>query len=299
MIGDFLNGETINVNREEPSGGDFSLMIQGLSKRYRFKKEATLDNINISMQKGTCICIVGSNGAGKTTLFNIITGNLSYTTGDVFIKGRIGFSSETSINFQWLTLRQYIEYFSGLTGNKNNFEDYINMLHMGGVANKRIRNFSKGMKRKVDLIRMMVSEPDVFLMDEPFDGLDPVASKELIQLIDSLKRSGKSILVSSHDMSYVEQVADRVLLLKDGKIQDMEEYKSTYVIKFIDTEGKVSDVLKGLEKIEVQKNDTLYTIHIQGIEIRDRVIELLRNRELRIIEQRVKSLEEIYLEKFI
>lgn len=295
---DLLNGETINTNKKESLNGDFPLIIRGLSKRYTFKKEVTLDDISMSVQKGNCICIVGANGTGKTTLFNIITGNIPYTKGDVSIKGKIGYSSEISINFQWLTLRQYIEYFSGLTGNTNDFKNYIKMLHMDGVADKKIRNFSKGMKRKVDLIRMLVSEPDVFLMDEPFDGLDPVASKELIQLVNTLKKSGKSVLVSSHDMSYVEQIADRVFLLKDGEIEDMEEYKSAYIIKFIDTEGKADEALKELKKIEIEKRNDLCTVQAQNAEIRDKVIDLLRKKELKIIEQRAKSLEEIYLEKF-
>ncbi len=293
-----MNRETINTNKKESLNGDFPIIIRGLSKRYTFKKEVTLNEISMSVQKGNCICIVGANGTGKTTLFNIITGNIPYTKGDVSIKGKIGYSSEISINFQWLTLRQYIEYFSGLTGNTNEFKNYIKMLHMDGVADKKIRNFSKGMKRKVDLIRMLVSEPDVFLMDEPFDGLDPVASKELIQLVNNLKKSGKSVLVSSHDMSYVEQIADRVFLLKDGKIGDMEEYKSAYIIKFIDTEGKADESLKELKKIEVEKSNDLCTVHAQNAEIRDKVIDLLRKKELKIIEQRAKSLEEIYLEKF-
>lgn len=271
------------------------LNVNALSKSYLMTgNKKVLDNVSMTVEKGQCVCIVGPNGTGKSTLLKIIAGLITKNSGDVEVNGNIGYVPEVSINFTQLNLIENIDFYRSISMNppvNTPYADLFNLPQKG----KRLKHFSKGMKRKFDLLRALNINPDLCIMDEPFEGLDPLTCREMIDLLIDQKQKGLSIIMSSHDMSYVEKLADQVLLLRNGKLNSVNGWKERRVTLIIDiSPEKVKELALGKEyRIREVKGMTKLTILLKDYAS---IYDLMERNGGHILREENSSLEDIYLE---
>lgn len=201
----------------------------GLSSREYY----AVDNLSFEINKGEVFGFLGRNGAGKTTTIKMICGLLIPTSGKVYIndigtidpnsrKG-LGYLPEQPYFYEYLTPRETIEFYSRLKGidsegRKQEWLRLSELLDLKPIADIRLKNFSKGMRQKIGFAIALVGNPDFLILDEPMSGLDPVGRKHIRELIQQQKEMGKTIFFSSHVLSDVEQLCDRVGVLSRGKL---------------------------------------------------------------------------------
>lgn len=197
--------------------------------RKRYGKAFALDNISLSLEKGKIYGLLGVNGAGKTTMLRVITGLIPSFAGTLRLFGstrlgegrkKTGAAIEYPILFEDLTALGNLEMFQ--TACKMEKRELEELLRACGLENntKAVRKFSLGMRQKLALAIALMGSPELVILDEPTNGLDPVAVKELRNLIVKWnKESGVSFLVSSHDVNELIKISDCFLLMRSGKIQ--------------------------------------------------------------------------------
>ncbi len=178
--------------------------------------------------------LLGMNGAGKSTLMRMITGQLRPTTGSVKVFGmepfanpdvfkHIGYCPEIDNFYEYMSGREFVQYMAQLSGipaseAKAKATRMIEMVGMAERAHRKIKGYSKGMRQRIKLAQAMVHNPDIILLDEPLNGLDPVARHEFLQVLEHLANEGKTIIVSSHILYEVEQMTRSILLLHRGRL---------------------------------------------------------------------------------
>lgn len=213
------------------------LELDGISKSFPTgfwrKRRQVLQDLSLSLEKGEVFGFLGHNGAGKTTTIKIILGFLRPDRGRVALFGsvgatkearrKVGYLSEETGLYSFLTGKEMLELSARLCGlsgarARSKVGDLLAMVGLGGAENAKVRNYSKGMKQRLALAVALVGDPELMLLDEPYTGLDPVGRRKLRELLLSLKREGKTVLMSSHIVQDVEAVCDRVGILKEGRI---------------------------------------------------------------------------------
>lgn len=206
----------------------------------KFKDKKAVDNITLKIEEGEIFGLLGENGAGKTTTLRMLATMLKPTSGNIKVCGfdtlkdsssvreNIGimFGGETGL-YDRLTARENIEYFGMLYDmDKDSLNRQISkiskMLDMEEYIDKRVGKFSKGMKQKVAFARTIVHDPKVLLLDEPTSGLDVTAAVQVHDFIKKCKKDGRTVIFSSHTMSEVEKLCDRVAIINKGKIIDVD-----------------------------------------------------------------------------
>lgn len=277
------------------------LTITKLKKSYGIRKKVPdkiiLNCIDMRLKKGQCICIVGENGAGKSTLLKIVMGLIPQDSGDIEILGNTGYVPETSINFRYLSAAENLDYYAQISGNSTDYGELMNQLGIGDTKKKSLKNFSKGMARKIDIVRALNTEPALIVLDEPFEGLDPKTCTDIIETLKEAKNAGKAILMSSHDMSYVERIADEVMLLENGKIKEISKAGKGFCIIF--ESDNTSSIESNVKKygVEVKTYEGKYIININDESLKNDIIRILIDSGASIVKQGYRSLEEEYLDE--
>jgi ABC-2 type transport system ATP-binding protein len=205
-----------------------------LTKRYEDGLLA-LETLNLEIKQGEIFFLLGANGAGKTTSINLFLNFIEPTSGRMLVDGidvteqpletkkHIAFVSENVMLYGNFTARQNLDYFARL-GGKNNLtrNDYYNVMRRVGLQDeafeRKLKTYSKGMRQKVGLAIAIIKDADNILMDEPTSGLDPKSAAELMQILIKLRDQGKSILMCTHDIFRAKAVADRVGIMKEGRL---------------------------------------------------------------------------------
>ncbi|MFW9951116.1 MAG: ABC transporter ATP-binding protein [Candidatus Thorarchaeota archaeon] len=208
---------------------------ESVSKQYGYF--FALKNISFRVKNNTIFGIAGANGAGKTTLIKILSGLLRPTFGKVWLNGlnydndsnmirqNIGISTDQSFLFEELTVFENLNYYANLHFKfdkykvKTEIHQYCEKFNLTDWINEPIRILSHGMKQKVELIRMLIHEPFILFLDEPFSGLDYNAVKMLVDFLIELKYTKKtSVILTTHKIEIYPQICDELLILKQGKI---------------------------------------------------------------------------------
>ncbi len=196
-------------------------------------KATAVDGITFNIQKGELFGLLGPNGSGKSTTIKLILGLLNTTRGrltvfgrephDVAVKRFIGFLPEESYLYPYLNSTETLDYYGRLYGigrkiRKRRSEELLEMVGLSQVAHRQVGEFSKGMMRRIGLAQALINDPELLILDEPTSGLDPIGTRQVKDLLVELKSRGKTILLSSHLLSDVEDVCDRMAILYGGKI---------------------------------------------------------------------------------
>ena len=231
--------------------GTSAIEIKNLTKIYKKrggKKVIAINDLNFTVNKGEIFGLLGPNGAGKTTTLRIISTILKPTSGDVVVEGVsvsknpdgikkiVGFLTGETRLYERLTPRETFYYFGRLYNMKDNeIEERIKninlILKLEDIMDRRISELSDGMKQKVSIGRTIIHNPEVFILDEPLTGLDIFARRSVAKFIRRSKSEGKTILLSTHVMSEVEELCDSVGFLYKGKLLEVggkEEIKKRY-----------------------------------------------------------------------
>jgi len=211
-------------------------MLQTIDLTKRFEDgQLALDALNLEIKPGEIFCLLGANGAGKTTTINLFLNFIDPTSGKAVINGidvmeqpletkkHVSFVSENVMLYGNFTARQNLDFFARLGGKTNlTKKDYYDTMRKVGLQEeafeKKLKKFSKGMRQKVGLAIAIIKDADNILMDEPTSGLDPKSAAELMQILMHLRDAGKSILMCTHDIFRAKSVADRVGIMKEGRL---------------------------------------------------------------------------------
>jgi len=210
------------------------LQTLNLTKRYEDDVLA-LDQLSLEVGEGEIFCLLGANGAGKTTTINLFLNFIEPTEGTALIngidvnkdpleaKGYVSFVSENVMLYSNFTARQNLDYFARLGGKTNlSKDDYYMYMKKVGLQEEafemRLKNFSKGMRQKLGITIAIIKDAPNVLLDEPTAGLDPKAAAEFIKILKDLREQGKSILMCTHDIFRAKEIADRVGIMKEGKL---------------------------------------------------------------------------------
>ena len=193
-----------------------------------------LDNVSFEISKGDIVGFLGKNGAGKTTLMRILTSFIAPSSGKVMIDGediakhslsirqKIGYLPETPPLYANMTVQNYLKFAAELKGVASNrrkvqLAKVLEECHLEQVKRKTIATLSKGYKQRVGIAQAIIHEPKLLILDEPTSGLDPIQIQQVLALIKN-QREQRTVLVSSHTLAEIEQIAQRVLMIKSGKI---------------------------------------------------------------------------------
>ncbi|MEP6703230.1 MAG: ABC transporter ATP-binding protein [Acidobacteriota bacterium] len=213
--------------------------ISNLSKDFEVgfwkkKKVRALDDLSLTVEGGQIFGFLGGNGAGKTTTIKILMTLLFPTSGNARILGhdisdsamhaRIGYCPENPYFYDYLTAFELMSYFGSLFGmegsrRKKKSEELLALVGLDEKDwNKQLRKFSKGMLQRVGLAQSLINDPEIVFFDEPMSGLDPIGRREVRELIAGLRKKGTTVFMSTHILSDVEALCDKVAILRNGRI---------------------------------------------------------------------------------
>jgi len=212
--------------------------VRGLTKIFKDfwnrPKARAVDNVDFTVRRGEVFGLLGPNGSGKSTTVKLMLGLLNPTRGHIEVfghsphhvqtKSRIGYLPEESYLYRYLNSRETLDFFGNLFHlgpgeRENRAGQLLEMVGLGKTLTRPVGEFSKGMQRRIGLAQALINDPDLVILDEPTAGLDPIGCREVKDLIIELARRGKTVILSSHLLSDVEDVCDRVVIYYGGKIQ--------------------------------------------------------------------------------
>ncbi len=280
----------------ETDRSDAGVVIEArnLSKIYRDfwgrKKVHALKSLDIEVRPGEIFGLLGPNGSGKSTTIKLILGLLFPTSGRVLVFGqdasetqkneRIGYLPEESYLYRFLNAEETLDFYGRLfnmsaADRKRRVAELIQLVGLQGAKHRQLREYSKGMARRVGLAQALINDPDLVLLDEPTTGLDPIGTREMKDLILALRDQGKTVLLCSHQLADVQDVCDRVAILHQGELKEL---------------GRVSDLLKVQDITEV---------HARGLseDAKREIAEVIErhNGELQSIDNPTATMEDLFL----
>lgn len=210
-----------------------SYIIQTSHLTKNYKGNTVVSNVNMHIKKGEIYGFLGPNGAGKTTVMKMIMNLIKPTNGEITICGetvtpksyellkRMGSIIEYPVFYEKLTARENLELHTEYMGyyNKDAIDTALEMVQLTNIKGKAVKEFSLGMKQRLGLARAIITKPEILILDEPTNGLDPVGIKEFRNLFQMLSKDyGMTLLISSHILGEIEQIADTIGVIKDGTL---------------------------------------------------------------------------------
>jgi len=228
-----------------------------------FGSTQALKGVSFEIKKGEIVGFLGRNGAGKTTLMRVLTSYLPANTGDVIIDGKdvakhsmairqlIGYLPETPPLYADMTARDYLKFAAQLKDVPRKkiaaqVDKVLNECYLRNVAHKTIATLSNGYQQRVGIAQAIINDPQILILDEPTNGLDPVQIQRIRALIKNLEEE-RTIIISTHILSEIEQIARRVLIIKDGTIVADDVMDNL----LLDEQG----VQRSLEEVFLELND--------------------------------------------
>lgn len=253
----------------------YIIQTNHLTKNY--KGNTVASNVNMHIKKGEIYGFLGPNGAGKTTIMKMIMNLIKPTSGEIIICGetvtpksyellkRMGSIIEYPVFYEKLTARENLELHSDYMGyyNKNAIDTALEMVQLKNIKGKAVKEFSLGMKQRLGLARAIITKPEILILDEPTNGLDPVGIKEFRNLFQMLSKDyGMTLLISSHILGEIEQIADTIGVIKDGTLLGEVLMETIRLQNTEYIELKTDDVKKAAYVIK----ETLYTTNFKIID---------------------------------
>lgn len=233
------NTETLTGSKgTSEKAGDVVISVRGLTKVFKDfwgrPKAKAVNNVDFEVRRGEVFGLLGPNGSGKSTTIKMLLGLLYPTKGHIEVfghsprhvatKSRIGYLPEESYLYRYLDSKETLDFFGNLFNlnsveRRKRAEQLIEMVGLNNARSRQVGEFSKGMQRRIGLAQALINDPDLVILDEPTAGLDPIGCREIKDLIVALAKRGKTVILSSHLLSDVEDVCDRVVIYYGGKIQ--------------------------------------------------------------------------------
>ena len=273
-----------------------AINVSGLVKSYGPRE--VLHGVSFRVEAGEVFALLGPNGAGKTTTVEILEGYRGRDEGEVSVLGidparggsefraRIGIVLQSSAVYPLLSVREILDLFAGYYERARGVDDVIQLVGLTEKVDARVRTLSGGQLRRLDLALALVGDPELIFLDEPTTGFDPAARRQAWETIRGLRELGKSILLTTHYMEEAQALADRLAILRDGRIV---------------ATGSPRELLSGAAGVEIRYRRNGEE-HVVATDEPTRVLHELTSEalageyELEDIEVRRRSLEDLYLE---
>jgi ABC-2 type transport system ATP-binding protein len=273
------------------------IKVQNISKR--FGETIAVDNLSFTVDPGEIFGLLGPNGAGKTTCIRMILDIFEPDSGEITVlngpmtddkKNRIGYLPEERGLYQDIPLERCLTFLAALKGLPeksigSKLIDYLKYFDLYDVRDKKVKELSKGMQQKAQLISTLVHDPELIIIDEPFTALDPVNTEMVKDILEAKRDEGKAIIMSTHQMNQVEELCDRILLIDHGHrvlygtLQEIQDQFASRDI-FVRPRTPLPPIIEGVKEIRqlngrqllvlsenVEPHQVLKTLINQGIEM--------------------------------
>ncbi|MFD1032879.1 ABC transporter ATP-binding protein [Metaplanococcus flavidus] len=286
------------------------LSVNNIHKSYG--KEKVLNNISFDMKGPQILALVGPNGSGKSTLLNIITNLLPADQGSISIIDKtnqdpsifrdVSYMQDNSVLYDYLTGYDHLQFIGDVQKvSKKKVLAAAERIGITSFLNKKVSNYSLGMKQQLLLTMAIVNEPKLLIMDEPLNGLDPTNSIKVRNLLLELAKEGTAILLSSHNLSEIDHVTSNILFLKDGQLlnENLADYENVYYHFTLTTLEDPEPLLKDTKAIVKSFADNRLVLSLNGTALTE--ILGIFDREGMVItdvEKKVVGSEERYKELF-
>jgi ABC-2 type transport system ATP-binding protein len=244
------------------------LEVKNVTKTY--KEKTAVNNFSMVLQSGECVGLIGPNGAGKSTLIKVISDIINPTMGEVLLNGKkisqmkkeIGYLPQYPNFYHWMTAQETLAFMGELSGLRKDeltkaIPEILSKVGLSGEETSKVGTFSGGMKQRLGIAQALLHKPSLIVMDEPVSALDPIGRREVLNLIEEIKRE-TTILLSTHILSDAEEICERFIIIKNGqKIEDTSisdllnsnsENKLIFEVTSIDQEWM--EVLKNLNYVK-------------------------------------------------
>ncbi|MNZ51856.1 putative ABC transporter ATP-binding protein YxlF [compost metagenome] len=294
----------------------YILKTTQLTKSY--KGIEVVSNVNMSIKKGEIYGFLGPNGAGKTTIMRLITNLIKPTYGDIEIfgqkltpgsydlLGRIGSIIEYPVFYDKLSAKENLDLHCEYMGyyNKKSIDEALDLVNLRQTNKTKVKDFSLGMKQRLGIARAIITKPELLILDEPINGLDPLGIKEIRDLFCMLsKEYGITILISSHILAEIEQIADTIGVINQGKLikevtmDEIQENNTAYIELAVNDTKKAAFILSN--KLNV---NNIRVLDNHNIRIYDEISQseltkalVINDVSIEAIHKRSSSLEDYFL----
>lgn len=284
-------------------------MIQMINIHKTFEKHPAVKNVNLTIQQGSIYGLIGSNGAGKTTIIKLLAGIYKQDSGEVVMDGtaiyeneqlkeKIFYISDQPYFFPQYSVRQMAKYYKSMypSWNENRFRKLGEVFEFD--INKKIQTFSKGIQRQAAFWLALSTMPDLLILDEPMDGLDPVARKKVKNLlIQDVADRDMTILISSHNLREIEDICDHIGILHNGSLlleKDLDDLKSdVHKVQLAYKGDAPVNLDEDLRMLHCEKRGSVMLCIIRGKE--EEIETLIKNTNPVIFDILPLTLEEIFI----
>ena len=280
---------------------DVIIETRNLTKVYRDfwgrQKVRALKALDLEIRRGEIFGLLGPNGSGKTTTTKLILGLLFPTSGQALVFGRdasevtknerIGYLPEESYLYRFLNAQETLDFYGRLFSmpsqlRRQRTADLIDMVGLTWAKRRQLKEYSKGMTRRIGLAQALINDPELIVLDEPTTGLDPIGTREMKDLILRLKEQGKTVLMCSHLLADVQDVCDRIGILYQGELKELGRVESLLAVRDV-TEIRATG-LTDAAKAEIQEvicrhNGQLQTIGNPTTTLEELFLEIIKESE--------------------
>ena len=262
------------------------------------KKVRAVDGISFQVKPGECVGFIGANGAGKSTTIKSLMGFLFPSSGEVRVFGhpagkaksrqRIGYLPEVALYYPFMKAKELLQLYGGLHGMKSSdlhsrIPEILKRVGLGNKEDTLLQNFSKGMQQRLGIAQSLISDPELLIFDELSSGLDPLGRHDLRDVLLEIKKAGRTIFFSSHELTEVETLCDRILIIHHGKIireasvNELIKPLNEYEIIFRLTDNQEMPVeIAGLNPVQ---EGEVYHLVISGIDLYSKVLAELSSHD--------------------
>jgi ABC-2 type transport system ATP-binding protein len=267
---------------------------------YQYGDLVAVDHISFQVSEGEIIGFLGPNGAGKSTTVKVLTGQLRPKSGQVTVLGidvarepnraqqYMGVSFEMANHYDQMSAIENLRLFADLYGVRADVQQLLERVGLGNRGKERVEGFSKGMKQRLMVARALVNRPRVLFLDEPTDGLDPVSSESIRDLIEETRAAGTTVFLTTHDMLEADKLSDRVAFLNQGKIVVLDtphRLKQQYGKRMLRVEVEKADGKREIRQVTLDQSDTGETLR-----------ELFDSEKVITVHSEEATLEDIFIQ---
>jgi len=283
--------------------GEVIVETRNLTKTYKDfwgrSKVHALKALDLNVRRGEIFGLLGPNGSGKSTTIKLLLGLLFPTSGEALVFGkdaadvskneRIGYLPEESYLYKFLNAEETLDFYGRLFNmsaarRKSRIRDLINLIDLDWAKRRQLKEYSKGMTRRIGLAQALINDPELIVLDEPTTGLDPLGTRDMKDLIVRLRDQGKTILMCSHLLADVQDVCDRIAILHQGELKELgavDSLLSVQDITQIQAKNLTPDTEAAIRKLISENQGELISMENPTTTLEDLFLSIVRDSESR------------------
>ncbi len=299
--------QAVDRSQAEPQQPDDSTEVvvaaRNLTKVYRDfwgrQKVRALNALDLEIRRGEVFGLLGPNGSGKTTTIKILLGLLFPTSGEATVFGReatevtknerIGYLPEESYLYKFLNAHETLDFYGRLfdistAERRRRIDELIEMVGLTWAARRPLKEYSKGMTRRIGLAQALINDPDLILLDEPTTGLDPSGTRDMKDLILSLKEAGKTVILCSHLLADVQDVCDRIAILYQGELKELgrvDQLLKVQDVTQIQAKGLDEEAIAAIRQVVAEHGGEIVDVDTPTTTLEDLFLSIVRESQAR------------------